>query len=200
MRLTTLQTHLIRILSSYQDLISFQDGRVPCNLCCASAYSQICFHSASDQACLWAFSATRPEVLDGGFKGRIVAHRWGKDMAGMNSKVGFFKQIIPWRSLIKNTHQKKSSHLRIFLYSDILNFTYSVQKPTEPLVIFLYSRYSYNRVFLYREFTVQYILLLKIATPNWAAKVPICFTCDFLASLAFPLSCLCETASSTISP
>ena len=44
-------------------------------------------------------------------------------MVGMNSKVGCSKKIIPWHSLIKNTYQKKSSHL-IFLYSDILNFTY----------------------------------------------------------------------------
>ena len=39
-------------------------------------------------------------------------------------------------ALIKNTHQKKRRHLRIFLYSDILNFTYKNQRDR--------SSYSYT--------------------------------------------------------
>ena len=122
MRLTKYKHTLSGFLSSHQDLICFQDGRVPCNLCCASAYLQICFCSASDQACLWAFSATGPGVLDDGFKGRIVA--WSPRKRYDGSVGGMLQKFIPWRSLIKNTPPKKSSHLRIFLYSDILNFTY----------------------------------------------------------------------------
>ena len=58
-------------------------GGVPCNLCCVSAYSQTCFRSASDQACLWAFSATGPGVLNGGFKGHIVARSPRKRYGGL---------------------------------------------------------------------------------------------------------------------
>ena len=72
MRLTYKHT-LSGFSSSHQDLICFQDAQVPCNLCCASPNSQICFHSASHQACLCAFSDTGPGVLDNGLKGRIVA-------------------------------------------------------------------------------------------------------------------------------
>ena len=67
-----IQTYLIRIFGLLPELNLLPGGRVPCNLCCASAYSQTCFRSASDQACLWAFSATGPGVLNGGFKSRIV--------------------------------------------------------------------------------------------------------------------------------
>ena len=115
MRLTKYKHTLSGFLSSYQDLISFQDGRAPCNLCCASTYSQICFHSASDQACLWAFSATRPGVLDGGFKGRIFAHRWGKDMAGMfrpiRERCPFANMNVPFANILSRSRVGSCSRM-----------------------------------------------------------------------------------------
>ena len=124
MQLSTYKHTLSGFSSSHQDLICLQGGWVPYNLCCASAYLQTCIRSASDQTCLWAFSATGPGVLNGGFKGRIVTRSprkiWWPGVGIV--RWGCFQKFIPWRS--KNTDQKKSSHLRIFLYSDILNFTY----------------------------------------------------------------------------
>ena len=48
-------------------------GGIDFLLCYAAAYSQICFRSAPDQACVWTFLAAGLGAPDGGFKGRIVA-------------------------------------------------------------------------------------------------------------------------------
>ena len=119
MRLTYKHT-LSGFLASHQDFICFQDGRVPCNLCCASAYSQICFRSASDQACLWAFSATGPGVLDGGFKGRIVAWLPRKRYGGWECVVRWdASKILFLGTLIKNTPPKKKQSPKNILMSKV---------------------------------------------------------------------------------
>ena len=78
-----IQTYLIRIFGLPSGLNLLPGWSGACNLCCASAYSQTCFRSASDQACLWAFLATEPGALNGGFKGRIVARSPRKRYGGL---------------------------------------------------------------------------------------------------------------------
>ena len=96
-------------------LICFQCSRVPCDLCCAAAYSKICFRSSSDQSCLWTFSAAGFGALDSGFKGRIVAQSPRKiDMV-----------MLLFEAKISLLLPPKSSHLRIFLHRNVLNFAYN---------------------------------------------------------------------------
>ena len=77
-----IQIYLIRIFGLLPELnlLPGCSGAVRFMLC--FCILQICFRSASDQACLWAFSATGLGVLDDGFKGALLHGCRGKDMMG----------------------------------------------------------------------------------------------------------------------